>query len=105
MTVEELAKKLTAGTQMLQILDVRSPQERSFARIEPSLFVPLYELSARMDELSDLQDKIVVVYCHHGVRSAYAANFLVQAGFTDVHNLEGGIDAWSLQIDPEVPRY
>jgi rhodanese-related sulfurtransferase len=57
----------------------------------------------RHNELPD--DKPIVVYCHHGMRSMQVALFLEHAGFSDVYNLSGGIEAWSVQIDPSVARY
>ena len=57
-------------------------------------------------KIADLDKKqTIVTYCHHGMRSQQAASHLLSMGFEDVHNLQGGIDAWSLHVDPEVPRY
>jgi len=89
----------------LLLLDVREPAEVATARIEGSQVIPLGELPARLAELSEWKDRPVVVHCHHGGRSAKACQILSGAGFTDVANLVGGIDAWSLTVDPEVPRY
>ena len=75
------------------------------AALPGSLLIPLPELEERADELDALAGKEVVVYCHHGVRSRSAAAFLERLGFADVVSLAGGIDAWSLRIDPKVPRY
>ena len=87
------------------LLDVRRPDEYETAQIEGSLLIPLDQLEARMAELSDWKDRRVIVHCHKGGRSANACGLLSAAGFTDVSNLVGGIDAWSLTVDPEVPRY
>lgn len=103
-TVDQLHEALGRG-EAVELVDVRSEGEHAVARLEPSNLVPLPELSARVDELQALKNKRVVVYCHHGVRSRSGAAILEASGFTDVVSLRGGIDAWSLTIDPKVPRY
>ncbi len=86
----------------LRLLDVRTEQERATARISPDQ--SLEELAR--GELEKLpKDTMLVLYCHSGVRSHAAAEQLVAAGFRNVWNLSGGIDAWSRQVDPSVPRY
>lgn len=85
------------------LLDIREHEERQFNRIEPSLHIPMNEIPQRLKEIP--RDREVVVYCHHGSRSAMVAAYLTQAGFEKVANLEGGIDAWSRHIDPKIPRY
>ena len=87
------------------LLDVREQEEWDTARIEGARLIPLGEIESRSGELAEGKDRPVVVHCHHGARSAMACQLLVQAGFTDVSNLVGGIDAWALSIDPDVPRY
>jgi adenylyltransferase/sulfurtransferase len=86
------------------LLDVREASEASFVSLPGSVLIPLGQLPDRLEELSD-KDASIVVYCHHGVRSARALELLVKAGFTRVRHLTGGIDAWSVQVDPEVARY
>ena len=98
----ELKKEIEDGRPVV-ILDVRQPQERSLCRIEGSAFIPLPELGGRIGEINPEDD--IVVYCHHGSRSASAVSFLKKRGFKKVRNLEGGIDAWSRQVDPTVRRY
>ncbi len=105
MTVFELAEKMASGESLLTLLDVRLPEERALARIEPSLFIPLQELRERAYELEHWREKPLVVYCHHGVRSDYAVRYLSQLGFAHVYNLEAGIDGWSVAIDSSIPRY
>jgi molybdopterin/thiamine biosynthesis adenylyltransferase/rhodanese-related sulfurtransferase/molybdopterin converting factor small subunit len=85
------------------ILDVRSPQENAICRIEGARLIPLQELPRRLGELDPAGT--YVVHCHHGPRSTHAVQFLREAGFTGARNLAGGIDAWSEEIDPSVPRY
>jgi rhodanese-related sulfurtransferase len=84
------------------LLDVRRDDERELSSLG-GFHIPLHELEARFNELP--HDKLpLIVYCHHGVRSLYATQFLKFHGH-DALSLRGGIDAWSLEIDPEVPRY
>lgn len=100
LTPEEFQIERSKGT---LILDVRQPEECAIAHIEGSVNIPLSDLPARVGELAS--NKSVAVLCHHGVRSAMALRFLEQQGFREVSHLGGGIDAWSLTIDPGVPRY
>lgn len=84
------------------LLDVRRDDERELVQLG-GIHIPLHELEARYQELP--HDKLpIIVYCHHGVRSLYATQFLKFHGY-DALSLRGGIDAWSLEIDPNVPRY
>ena len=85
------------------LLDVREPWEYERARIDGSRLVPMREVPARVAEIDD--DKEVVAICHHGGRSMQVAMFLERQGFRRVHNLMGGIDAWSRTVDPSVPTY
>ena len=71
--------------------------------LQGSTLIPLKELGLRLQELNP--DQEMVVYCHHGGRSQSAVDFLKEKGFKKVKNLEGGIDAWAAQIDPQLPRY
>jgi len=86
-----------------QLLDVREPWEADLVAIEGSILIPLHELGARTGELDPAAS--LVVYCHLGVRSRLAAEHLLGAGFAEVRNLTGGIDAWSIAVDPELTRY
>ncbi len=85
------------------LLDVREPWEYDRARIAGSRLVPMREVPARVSEIDE--GKEVVAICHHGGRSMQVAMFLEKQGFRSVHNLRGGIDAWSRTIDPSVPTY
>src|SRR3954447_3505589 len=98
----ELKSWLDEGRQ-LTLLDVRNPQEWEINRLDGARLIPLPELQDRLGEL-DPADTIVT-YCHHGPRSGRAVNFLRQMGFSRAINLAGGIDSWSLMVDPSVPRY
>ena len=100
----DLAKQIANG-HAVHLLDVRQPQEHALAAIAGSTLIPLNELPRRYQELDVPRDALVVVYCHHGIRSMSGANLLQQAGFTNAISLAGGIDAWSREVDPDVPRY
>jgi monothiol glutaredoxin len=97
----ELKHKLDAG-ERFELIDVRTEDEREIARIEGSR---LLDESALQDLLARDRDTMLVFHCHHGGRSQRAAEEFVQRGFRNVYNLTGGIDAWSLDVDPDVPRY
>jgi sulfur-carrier protein adenylyltransferase/sulfurtransferase len=85
------------------LLDVREPHEYQIACLPGATLIPLGELATRTSELDPSRE--LIVYCHHGVRSARAVSFLRQAGFARVRNLRGGIDAWAVSVDPTMARY
>ena len=85
------------------LLDVREPAEIEIASLPDTTTIPMMEIPTRLAELNP--DATVVVMCHSGGRSRRVAEFLIASGFSRVFNLTGGIDAWSQQIDPSVPRY
>ena len=87
------------------LLDVRTEDENSFVSLPNSRLIPLHELERRWKEIESWKESPIVVYCHHGIRSERAAAFLRGCGFTQVENLDGGIDAWSSEIDPSVKSY
>ncbi|HEX4653574.1 MAG TPA: molybdopterin-synthase adenylyltransferase MoeB [Candidatus Udaeobacter sp.] len=101
-SVSELKRKIDAH-EAFQLIDVREPFEYELARIQGSRLIPLREIPERVDELP--REKPIVVHCHSGQRSAQAVRLLQQRGFTTVYNLDGGIDAWSDEIDSTVPKY
>lgn len=103
-TPTELAPWLAEATAPA-LLDVREPHEHAFCSLPGARLIPLGELAERADELADWHEREIVVYCHHGVRSAHAIGLLRQFGFARLINLSGGIDRWSLDVDPGVPRY
>lgn len=102
--VQDVKKMMDSGQKFL-LLDVRQPQEYEHVNIEGSKLIPLKELGQRIGELSGYEDQPIVVHCHHGGRSMQATLFLRNQGFNDVKNMAGGMDAWSVQIDPSKPRY
>ena len=93
------------------VLDVREPWELQTASVKPDGFallaIPMREIPARVAELQQAHgtDQPIACLCHHGMRSQQVANFLAQSGFTQVVNLQGGIDAWAKQIDASVATY
>ena len=100
--VEQLAAWLEAGVD-LRLVDVRELHERAICAIDESILIPMREIPQRLDELDSRA--LTVVYCHHGPRSSHVTSFLRQQGFGRATNLAGGIDAWSLRVDPSVARY
>ncbi|MEM1439333.1 MAG: rhodanese-like domain-containing protein [Pseudomonadota bacterium] len=97
----ELAPEL--GKHDWCLLDVREDWERDIVQIEGSLNIPLGTLQSRIDEIP--ADRPVAVLCHGGIRSAQAANFLIHSGRSGIYNVTGGIDRWSTDVDPGLPRY
>jgi len=101
-SVRELKSRLD-NKETLTLIDVREPYEYEIARIDGSRLIPLGELETHVSELP--RTGTLVLHCHSGGRSEHATRLLHEAGFENVYNLEGGIDAWSVEIDPAVPRY
>jgi rhodanese-related sulfurtransferase len=87
------------------LLDVRDRDEHERARVEGSTLIPVGELVDRLDEIAEHRSGPVVVHCHHGPRSRRACELLIENGFTRVEEMAGGIEAWSVTVDPDVPRY
>jgi rhodanese-related sulfurtransferase len=100
----DLAQRMANGRPVL-LLDVRQPWEHEIAAIADSKLIPLSELAARAGEIELAADTMLVVYCHHGMRSLTGTTMLQRLGFQNVASLAGGIDAWSAEVDPGVPRY
>ena len=96
-------KKLMDDKHPFVLIDVRDPHEFQICRIPGSTLIPLAEVPKRMHELDSTQE--IVVHCRSGQRSARAVDLLMKAGFRKIHNMKGGILAWSDQVDPSVPRY
>jgi molybdopterin/thiamine biosynthesis adenylyltransferase/rhodanese-related sulfurtransferase len=101
-SVRELKAKMD-NREAFMLIDVREQYEYEIARIEGSRLIPLGELESRLNELP--RTGTLVLQCHSGGRSEHAVRLLQEAGFANAVNLEGGIDAWSAQVDPAVPRY
>jgi rhodanese-related sulfurtransferase len=88
----------------LRLIDVRELDEWNTVRIEGAELIPLSQFQQQGPAQLDPADRIVL-YCHHGMRSARAQQFLITQGYHDVLNLTGGIDAWALQVEPGMRRY
>lgn len=85
------------------LLDVREPWELDICRLPGSLHIPMREVPSRAGEI-DAQAPVVAI-CHHGARSMNVGLFLERNGFSQVHNLAGGVDAWAKTVDPAMPKY
>jgi sulfur-carrier protein adenylyltransferase/sulfurtransferase len=101
-TPAEVKKKMDAHEPFV-LIDVREPHEYQIARIPGSKLIPLGEVAKRMNELNSADE--IVVHCKSGMRSAKAVDLLMKSGFQKIHNMKGGILAWSDQVDPSVPKY
>jgi adenylyltransferase/sulfurtransferase len=101
-TPVELKKKMDAHEPFV-LIDVREPHEYQICKIPGSKLIPLGEVAQRMAELDSADE--IVVHCKSGMRSSKAVEFLMKSGFKKIHNLKGGILAWSDQVDPSVPKY
>lgn len=101
-TPAELKKKLDAGEKLL-LIDVREPWEHQTCRIEGSRLIPMQTIPANLQSLD--VEELVICYCHHGMRSLDVAMWLQKQGVESARSLSGGIEKWSAEIDPKVPRY
>ena len=101
-TPVELKKKMDAHENFV-LIDVREPHEYQICKIPGSKLIPLGEIAQRMAELNSADE--IVVHCKSGMRSSKAVEFLMKSGFKKIHNLKGGILAWSDQVDSSVPKY
>lgn len=86
----------------IELVDVRTHEERAIAKIEGAR---LLDQQCHDDLLARDRDTPIVFQCHHGIRSQSAAEYFLQAGFRNLYNLEGGIEAWSMLVDPSIARY
>jgi rhodanese-related sulfurtransferase len=104
-TPQEVQQRLQAG-EKLTLIDVREPGEFQLARIEGAELVPMGSVPAELSRLdARADDAPLMVFCHHGVRSLNVVHWLREQGVADCQSIAGGIDRWSLEIDPSVPRY
>jgi monothiol glutaredoxin len=101
LSAPDLKALIESGTS-IELVDVRTHEERAIAAIDGSRLLDQGYHDALL--LRD-RDTPLVFQCHHGVRSQHAAEYFREQGFRNLYNLRGGIDAWSLQVDPSVPRY
>jgi sulfur-carrier protein adenylyltransferase/sulfurtransferase len=103
-TPRDLARQLENG-HAVRLVDVRQSWENAIAHLAGSLLIPLGELPQRVGEIPCEPGMPLVLYCHHGVRSLSAVSYLHRLGYHHARSLAGGIDAWSCEVDPTVPRY
>ncbi len=103
-TPRELAQLLENG-HAIRLIDVRQLWENQLTQLPGSVLIPLNELPLRTAEIPTDASSLVVLYCHHGVRSLSAVTYLHRLGLNHVRSLAGGIDAWSCEVDPTVARY
>ena len=103
MTPQQVKARL-AEDSSIRFIDIREVQEHALARIEESELLPMSQAQQWLTTLPREQE--IIFFCHSGVRSEHVASYLAhQLGYTKVANMLGGIDAWSLDVDPDVPRY
>jgi rhodanese-related sulfurtransferase len=104
-TVADVKKRLDAG-EVLHLIDVREVQEHQVSSIAGAELIPMNTVPQQLQHLEALADEApLIVFCHHGMRSLNVVSWLRQQGVADCVSMSGGIDAWSLSIDPGVPRY
>src|SRR5947209_8152217 len=102
---KQLKERLDRGD-AIYLLDCREPYEHQQARIEGAELIPMRAVPAQLQQIEgEADEKLVVVYCHHGMRSLHVVNWLREQGVANCTSLEGGIDRWSCEIDASVPRY
>ena len=105
--IQDWAKNASASGAKPVVLDVREPWELQTASVKADGFeliaMPMRSVPARHMELQ--RDQPIACLCHHGSRSAQVVHFLMQNGFTNIVNVQGGINAWSSEVDPSIPTY
>ena len=103
LSVEETKRLLDEKPDSVALIDVREPHEVALCRIEGAQHIPMRQIPEHVGALP--KDKHLLIHCHHGGRSLRVTEYLRLNGYSAVSNVAGGIDAWSLVIDPTVPRY
>ena len=104
-STQDIQRRIDAGEPLL-LIDVREPEEFAITRIEGATLIPMREIPASLQQLeAKAGEATLIVFCHHGVRSLNVAHWLREQGVPACQSMAGGIDAWSTQIDPSVPRY
>jgi rhodanese-related sulfurtransferase len=102
--VNSVKDLLDSGEDFL-LLDCRETQEHALVRIDGAKLIPMQEIASRLAELEPRRKGRIVVHCHHGGRSRKVTTWLRGQGFSQVQNMSGGIDAWSLLVDTSLSRY
>ena len=101
MTVLQLAAHLEHSTPLL--IDVREPWEFDICHIDQSISIPMSQIPTQLQQMDNANE--IVVICHHGIRSRQVIQYLQQQSIENLINLEGGVDAWARQIEPDMPVY
>ncbi len=96
---------MRAAGQRITLLDCRESDEYSLVAIQGSQLLPMSQIAERKQELAGKEDEPLIVYCHHGMRSAQTVAWLRQQGFRKAVSMAGGIDAWAVEVEPEMTRY
>lgn len=104
-SVPETAQRLQAGDEGFVLIDIREPDELAVCSVEGAVHIPMGDLATRINEIDADEDTTVALICHSGRRSLKATLYLQQQGLAGTRSVAGGIDWWSLRIDPTVPRY
>jgi rhodanese-related sulfurtransferase len=99
----EQVQQLLKENNDIVLLDVREKWEFEICNIDSSINIPMNEVPAVVKNLAT--DSETIVICHHGARSMQVAYYLENAGFSDIINLDGGLDAWARMVDPTMPQY
>lgn len=104
-TPQDIKRRLDSD-ERLTLIDVREPVEFQTARIAGAELIPMRTIPAQLQRLeAAADDSTLVVFCHHGVRSLNVVNWLREQGVASCQSMAGGIDRWSIEVDPTVPRY
>ena len=105
-SVREVKERLDAGSKPRpRLIDVRDPEEFAYCQLPGAELIPLPTVPTDAAAKLPDRDAEIIVYCHHGMRSMHATQQLRALGYTNVRSLAGGIDRWSREVDPDVPRY
>ena len=104
-SVHDTQRLLAEKGATLRLIDVRDPDEFAFCRLPGAEMISLQVLPSEAGGRLPDKSAAIVLYCHHGMRSARAADYLRQLGYTNAQSMAGGIERWSVEIDPAIPRY
>lgn len=100
------ARNQVSNNSGVVLLDVREPEEFALSHLEGSVLVPMQTIPAQIVRLEQMADEsTLLVLCHHGVRSLQVVAWLRAQGIENCYSIAGGIDRWSRELDPSVPRY
>lgn len=102
-TPKELQEYLAQAETQPLLLDVREPWEFEYCAIKGSILIPMGELPNEVDTLDPNKETIMI--CHHGIRSRHMGYYMEQVGFTSITNLEGGVERWAEDVEPDMKRY